>query len=313
MHNSASSENIKRIVIALGGNALGNNPEEQKKLLTIVLMKIIPFIKRNYEVIITHGNGPQVGMINLAFEKSFNNKEIPLMPITECTAMSQGYIGFHIEYILRKLLQKEKIKKEVVTVLTEVEVDIKDNAFKNPTKPIGAFYTKEESINLAKSNKNIYIEDAGRGYRKVVASPIPLKIFGIKTIDCLLKNNHIVIACGGGGIPVSKNKEISAVIDKDLASSLLAKELKADLFIVLTNISNVFLNYNNPNALALEKIKVNEIEKYLKENHFAKGSMYPKVQAAINFTKATGNKSYITDINNLNNILYEKNCTVIYK
>lgn len=301
-----------RIVIALGGNALGKNPKEQKNLLEKNLINLIPLAK-DHELIITHGNGPQVGMINLAFERSANESEIALMPIAECTAMSQGYIGYHIENILRKILLENKIDKEVATILTEVEVNPNEDAFINPTKPIGSFYSKEDALKLAQITNNVYKEDAGRGYRRVIASPKPLFIHNIKTIDCLLKNNHIVIACGGGGIPISTITDVNAVIDKDLASSLLAKDLNADLFIILTNVSGAILNYNTDTASLITKISVEEMQKHLVNNCFAKGSMYPKVKSAIDFTNITGKKSIITNLENINNALEEKECTVIYK
>lgn len=302
-----------RIVIALGGNALGKNPQEQKNLLKEALVNFIPLIKDDNEIIITHGNGPQVGMINLAFERSANENEIALMPIAECTAMSQGYIGYHIENVLRSILVDETIDKEIVTILTEVDVDPTEEAFSNPTKPIGSFYTKEEADKLSKTTNNVYKEDAGRGYRRVIASPKPLKIHNTNTIDCLLKNNHIVIACGGGGIPISNDEDVNAVIDKDLASSLLAQELNADLFIILTNVDGIMLDYNTDREVMVNKISVDDANAYLDKGYFAKGSMFPKVKAAINFTTNTGNNSIITDLDNIKDLYDGKNCTVIYK
>lgn len=306
---------MSRIVIAFGGNALGNNPKEQQMLIKKSLHNIVPLLKKKHEIIISHGNGPQVGIINLAFEDSYENEDIPYMPLPECTAMSQGYIGYHLEKGLREILKKENIKKKVATIITEVVVDKDDPSFKNPTKPIGPFYSKRMADKLSNLSGEKYVEDAGRGYRKVVASPKPLEIVQIKTIKDLLKSGHIVIAGGGGGVPISAGVEkgMNAVIDKDLLSSLMAVKLKADALIILTNIKQAQINYNTPNAKNIGFTTVKEMKKYIDENQFAKGSMLPKVEAAINFVQKTGKTAIITDLNNLEGALQGKDATIIKK
>ena len=306
---------MSKIVIALGGNALGNNPLEQQKLIKKAVNKIIPFIKEGHDIILTHGNGPQVGVINLAFEDSYENKDIPYMPFPECTAMSQGYIGYHLQKKMRESLKENGINKNVTTIITEVIVDKKDKAFENPTKPVGPFYSKEMAEKMMNKTKEIYKEDAGRGYRKVVASPKPIEIVQINTIEKLVEEKNIVITCGGGGIPIYKEGEerASAVIDKDLASSLLAQKLNADIFIILTNIKQAEIFYGTEKAQKIDKITVEEAEKYIEEGHFAKGSMLPKIEAAISFAKNTNGKSIITALDNIENVFTEKEITQIIK
>ena len=305
-----------RIVIALGGNALGKNPKEQQELISGTVKNIIPLIKEGHEIILGHGNGPQVGIINLAFENSCNDDDIPYMPLAECTAMSQGYIGFHLQKGLRMALQEENIDKKVVTLITQVKVDANDPSFKSPTKPVGPFYNEKEAKELMAKTGDKYIEDAGRGYRKVVASPKPLEIVEIKTINDLLNTGHIVIAGGGGGVPIfsqNENKGATAVIDKDLLCSLMAEKLNADKLIILTNINQAEINYNTPEAKKLGKVSVSEMEEYIKEGHFAKGSMLPKVEACIDFVNKTGNSAIITGLDNLNNALNGIDATIIEK
>ena len=306
---------MSKYVIALGGNALGNNPKEQQALIKKAVKNIVPLIKNNDDVIISHGNGPQVGVINLAFEDSYENKDIPYMPFPECTAMSQGYIGYHLQKGLRDILEDEGIEKEIITVVTQVVVDKQDPSFKNPTKPVGHFYSEKIAKELMEETGEVYVEDAGRGYRKVVASPKPLEIVEIETIRDLVNNGHIVIACGGGGIPIYKQNEAkgaNAVIDKDLASSLMAQELDADTLIILTNIKQAELNYGKPDAKKLGKIPVSLAMSYLEQGEFAKGSMGPKVEAAINFVKSGKNKkAIITALDNLDNALKGIDATII--
>lgn len=300
-----------KIVIALGGNALGNTPEEQQENIKNTISKMTQLIKDN-DIIITHGNGPQVGIINLAFESSSKNGEIPYMPLVECGSMSQGYIGYHIEKALRDLLTQNNIDKKVATILTLVEVDKNDSSLKDPSKPIGLFYTKEEAEYLSSKNNEKFIEDSGRGYRKVVASPKPSTILEIDTIKYLLENNHIVITCGGGGIPILNSETIigvNGVIDKDKASSLLAKEINADKLIILTTVNKVYLNYNKPNQKEIDQLSVDEAYKYINEEQFSKGSMLPKIEAAIEFVKDTKKLAYITTLDNINNL---DNGTIIY-
>lgn len=306
---------MSRIVIAFGGNALGKNPIEQQELINKAITNLVPLIKDGHEIIISHGNGPQVGIINLAFEDSFENKDIPYMPLPECTAMSQGYIGFHLQKGLRNRLLEKGINKKIVTIISQVTVDKNDDSFKNPSKPIGPFYDRKMAEKLAETSGEKYIEDAGRGYRKVVASPKPLKIIEIETIKDLLNSGNIVIAGGGGGIPVYDDdnyKSANAVIDKDAVSALMAIELKADKLIILTDVKQASLNYGKPNEEKIGSITINEAKKYLQEGHFAKGSMEPKIVSAIDFVEKTGNSAIITELDNLQDALLNKNVTEIH-
>lgn len=308
---------MARIVIAFGGNALGNNPKEQQALIKKSVKDLVTLIKNDNEIVISHGNGPQVGVINLAFEDSYENKDIPYMPFPECTAMSQGYIGYHLQKGLRDLLDDEGIEKRIVTLVTQVLVDRNDPSFKNPSKPVGPFYSKKTAEELMAQTGEVYIEDAGRGYRKVVASPKPLKIVEIDTIKDLVSTGHIVIACGGGGIPIFKQNEAkgaNAVIDKDLASSLMAENLDADVLVILTNISQAQIHFGKPDAQKLGKISVLEAQKYMDEGEFLKGSMAPKIEAAIKFVKGhPERRAIITELKNLLPSLDGVNATEIYE
>ena len=285
---------MARYVVSLGGNALGNNAEEQKKALIKVAEAITDLIINNNEVAIVHGNGPQVGMINLAFETS---KETPNMPFPECGAMSEGYIGYHIQNALYNSLKEKNFNKSVSTIVTQVLVDPNDPLFLNPSKPIGSFYSKEEADNIAKEKGYTMKEDAGRGYRRVVPSPLPIDIIEKESIKALLKDGQVVICAGGGGIPVinkdNKLEGVAAVIDKDYASAKLADLINADYLVILTAVDNVYINYRKDNEKKLENISTNELEQYLNEGHFAKGSMYPKVQACLNFAKSGNNKTAV--------------------
>lgn len=306
---------MSRIVIAFGGNALGNNPKEQQALIKKAVKNVVPLIKEGHEIIIGHGNGPQVGIINLAFEDSYQNEDIPYMPFPECTAMSQGYIGYHLQKGLRDVLEDEGIERKIVTIITQVVVDRDDQSFKNPSKPVGPFYSKKMADRLMEESGEKYIEDAGRGYRKVVASPKPIEIIEIETIKDLLNTGHIVIAGGGGGIPIYKQNEskgANAVIDKDLLSALMAIELKADFLVILTNVKQAELNYGTDYASKLGSISVTQANEYIKEGHFAKGSMLPKIQAALNFVEQSGNRAVITSLNNLNNAILGIDVTEIH-
>ncbi len=306
---------MSRIVIAFGGNALGNNPKEQQALIKKAVKNVVPLIKAGHEIIIGHGNGPQVGVINLAFEDSYENEDIPYMAFPECTAMSQGYIGYHLQKGLRDVLEEDGLEKKIVTIVTQVVVDRNDLSFKNPTKPVGPFYSKKIAEKLMAESGEKYIEDAGRGYRKVVASPKPIEIIEIETIKDLLNTNHIVIAGGGGGIPIYKQNEAkgaNAVIDKDLLCSLMAMELKADMLVILTNVNQAELNYGTDHATIIGSISTSEAKQYIEEGHFAKGSMLPKIQAALNFVETTGNRAVITSLNNLENAITGVNVTEIH-
>ena len=307
---------MSKIVIAFGGNALGNNPKEQQALIKKAVKNVVPLVKEGHQIIIGHGNGPQVGVINLAFEDSYANEDIPYMPFPECTAMSQGYIGYHLQKGLRDVLEEEGLEKKIVTIVTQVVVDKLDPSFKNPTKPVGPFYSKRMAEKLMAESGEKYIEDAGRGYRKVVASPKPLEIVEIETVKDLIKTGHIVIAGGGGGVPIYKQNEAkgaNAVIDKDLVSALMAKELDADRLIILTNVEQAQLHYGTPQATKVGSISLEEARQYVEEGHFAKGSMLPKIQAAMNFVEATGKKAVITSLTNLKNALDGINVTEIHK
>lgn len=287
---------MSRIVVALGGNALGNNPEEQLGLLENTAKIIVKLITLGHDVILTHGNGPQVGQISLAMEYSHSGINTPYMPFAECGSMSQGYIGYQLQQVLENELKKQHIAKSCVTVITQVLVDAKDQAFKNPTKPVGAFYSKEEAKKIAKEKKQTFVSDAGRGFRRVVPSPKPIDILEKKAIKLLVDNGVIVIATGGGGIPVIKDKKtnnykgVDAVIDKDKTASLMAKELNADMLLILTAIPKVCLNFNQENELPLNEMTVAEAKQYIKRNEFAPGSMLPKIEACIDFVKDDSTK-----------------------
>ncbi len=279
----------KKIVIALGGNALGKNLEEQKEKVKITASAIADLVQEGHNVVVSHGNGPQVGMIHnamLLWKKNDATSSDPQLDVS--VAMSQGYIGFDLEAAIRAELANRGIKKDVATVLTQVIVDTNDKAFTTPTKPIGSFMSKEEADVAIKKGLNV-VEDAGRGYRQVVASPHPVDIAEISSIKTLFEAGHIVIACGGGGIPVIKEgnalKGVPAVIDKDFASATMATLLKADCLIILTAVEKVAINFNKENQQWLSKLNVEEAKKYIEEGHFAKGSMLPKIEAGIEFVE----------------------------
>lgn len=280
---------MKRIVIALGGNALGNTSEEQLERVRITAEAVVNLVKDKYEVIVCHGNGPQVGMINLAFEKGHEAGIVPEMYLPECTAMSQGYIGYHLQQAIDQALVKNGINDTVViTMLTQVIVDPKDPAFENPTKPIGGYYIEEEANRLMAETGQNYVEDSGRGYRRVVPSPQPVSIYERISLNTLINANHVVIAGGGGGIPVVKESDgsyhgVAAVVDKDLAAEKIAELVDADAFVILTAVDRVSLHFGKPDQKDLDQITLEEAEQYVKEGHFAAGSMLPKVKAAMKF------------------------------
>ena len=277
---------MSRIVVSLGGNALGKNPKEQKELLKDIAVHIVELIKDGHEIVIAHGNGPQVGMINLAFSESSST---PDMPFPECGAMSQGYIGYHLQNSIGNELSKQKIEKSIAAIVTQVIVDEKDPAFQRPTKPIGSFYTLEESQELEKTMGFKMIEDSGRGYRRVVPSPMPIDVKEKEMIKSLLKDNHIVITVGGGGIPVIEKGYslvgVPAVIDKDNASAKLAEIIDADILIILTAVDNVYINFGKENEEALCDVTIERLQELIKQKQFAEGSMLPKIKASINFAK----------------------------
>lgn len=284
---------MSRIVIALGGNALGNTPAEQERKIDEACPALVGLISEGHEIIISHGNGPQVGMISLAFEKaSGQESNVPSMPLPECTAMSQGYIGYHLQKGIYKELLRRNMPWQVASVVTQTLVDPHDSAFFNPTKPIGAFYGEESAKEMMRLDPKLQMkEDSGRGWRRVVPSPSPIDIVEKKSILNLLDNEYIVIASGGGGIPVIKNADgslsgVDAVIDKDFASAKLAEVVGADYLFILTAVERVCIDFGKPNEKELYTMTVSEAEAYTKEGHFAQGSMRPKVEAAISFVKS---------------------------
>ena len=303
---------MAKYVISLGGNALGNNPEEQKQALVKVAEAITGLIMDHHEVAIVHGNGPQVGMINLAFETS---KETPNMPFPECGAMSEGYIGFHIQNALYNSFKQNNINKSVVTLITQVLVDPKDPLFLSPSKPIGSFYNKEEAERISKEKGYTMKEDAGRGYRRVVPSPLPIDIIEKESIKSLLNNGQVVICAGGGGIPVIKQDNklegVAAVIDKDYASAKLAELIDADYLVILTAVDYVSINYKKENEMVLTNATKEMMQRYLEEGHFAKGSMYPKVQAVLNFVNNTNKVAVIASLDNAKEAFKLKAGTII--
>lgn len=307
----------KKIVIALGGNALGNSPKEQLDLVKVTAKNIVDLVEAGNKVIVTHGNGPQVGMINLAMEVSHQESDTPEMPFAECGAMSQGYIGYHLQQSIQKELVKRSMRRNCLTVITQVEVDKEDPAFNHPTKPIGSFYSKEEAEELEKNKGYHMVEDAKRGYRRVVASPKPMKIVELRTIKDLLNKGNIVIACGGGGIPVVKYrngyKGIDAVIDKDRTSARLALDLKADVLLILTAVDQVSINYKEEDEEKLKVITVKEAKEYIKEKEFAEGSMLPKVEACIDFASKAKGYALITSLKKAKLALEGKTGTIIKK
>ena len=291
---------MSKIVIAIGGNALGNSPEKQLNLLEGVAKIIVELVKNGNKIVLTHGNGPQVGQIFLAMDYShLGEVKTPSMPFPECGSMSQGYIGYQLQQCLQDELERQKVVKNCATLITQVLVDPNDEAFNNPSKPIGRFYTKEEADKIVAEKGYTFIEDAGRGYRRVVPSPKPIDIIEKNVIEQLVDNDNIVIAVGGGGIPVIKTDKIEllegveAVIDKDRSASLLAKKINADTLLILTAVDKVCLNYNTENVKELDTLTVKEAETYINEGHFAKGSMLPKVEACIDFVKDNNNRKAI--------------------
>ncbi len=302
-----------RYVVSLGGNALGNNAEEQKLLVSNVAKYIVKLMKDGHEVVIVHGNGPQVGMINNAFSEA---KGVPDMPFPECGAMSQGYIGFHLQNALQNELKSQKVKRNVATIVTQVVVDKNDPLFQNPTKPVGSFMSKEEAEIVAKEKGYTMKEDAGRGYRRVVPSPLPIDIEEKEIISTLVKNGDVVICAGGGGIPVIRENEklegVAAVIDKDYASALVAELVGADYLVILTAIDNVCINYKQPDEKKLGKVSLDEMKEYMKGDYFAKGSMYPKVNACVKFlTRCPGKTAVIAALENAALAFEEKSGTII--
>ena len=293
----------KRIVIALGGNALGKNLPEQAIAVQNTARAIVDLLEQGNEVVVVHGNGPQVGMIANAMTeltRSDPEKYIPC-PLSVCGAMSQGYIGYDLQNALREEMECRGIDHGVTTVLTQVEVDQNDPAFANPTKPIGSFMTLEEAEDLKANRGYDFVEDAGRGYRRVVASPKPKRIVELDTIECLVDHDHVVVCCGGGGIPVIQTgvhnhlKGAAAVIDKDFAAELLAESLDADYLVILTAVEKVAVNFGKPDQLWLDELTPAEAREYIGQGQFAPGSMLPKVEACVKFAESKpGRNALIT-------------------
>lgn len=310
----------KRLVIALGGNALGNNPKEQLELVKNTASTIVDLVEEGYDVVIGHGNGPQVGMVNLAFEYAHNNDgKTPAMPFPECGAMTQGYIGYHLQQAVQRELAMRNINKPCAAIVTQVVVDENDAAFQNPTKPVGMFYSKEDAERIAAETGYTFVEDAGRGYRRVVPSPIPSKIVELPVVEQLVDMHSVIITVGGGGIPVVEKgigdyEGVAAVIDKDRASAKLALDLKADMLVILTAVEKVAINFNKPDQKNLDQMTVAEARQYITEGHFAPGSMLPKVESCISFVENTnGGCALITSLEKAREALQGKTGTMLVK
>ncbi|MBT2733036.1 carbamate kinase [Carnobacterium sp. ISL-102] len=309
----------KRIIVALGGNAILStdaSAQAQEKALADTAEKLAVLVEQGNELIISHGNGPQVGNLLLQ-QAATDSNENPAMPLDTCVAMTQGSIGYWMQKALRHALKERGITKEVATILTEVVVDENDPAFKNPTKPIGPFLTEDEAKKTA--SKAVYKEDAGRGWRKVVPSPKPININETAIVKLLVEQGIITISTGGGGVPViEKNgrlEGVEAVIDKDFASEKLAELIDADLFIILTGVDNVYINFNKPDQKMLEKVTTSKLKQYIEEGQFAPGSMLPKVEAAIMFAEQSKKhgETIITSLENLTNVIENNGGTRVVK
>ncbi len=310
---------MKKIVIALGGNALqdGNKDataEAQLEIVRETVKHLADIIEDGNIITVTHGNGPQVGRIVIQNEVA--SDVTPAMPFDVCGAMSQGMIGYHMQQALGDELNRRGMDKPVATIVTQVVVEKEDPAFSNPTKPIGPFYSQEEAIKLREEKGYDMIEDSGRGYRRVVASPEPKRIVEIKTIKTLLENHNVVITVGGGGIPVIEEegmlKGVAAVIDKDLASQRLAEDIDADILVMLTAVERVAINFGKPNQRDLDRVNTEDMKKYAEEGHFAPGSMLPKVLAGIRFVESRpGRKAIITSLDKAKDAIKGLSGTII--
>ena len=310
---------MAKIVVALGGNALGKSPQEQLELVKNTAKSLVGLITKGHEIVISHGNGPQVGSINLGLNYAAEHDQGPAFPFAECGAMSQAYIGYQLQESLQNELHSIGIDKQVVTLVTQVEVDAGDPAFNSPSKPIGLFYTKEEAHRIQQEKGYQFVEDAGRGYRRVVPSPQPISIIELKSIKTLIENDTLVIAAGGGGIPVIREqhdsfKGIDAVIDKDKTSALLGADIHCDQLIILTAIDYVYINYHTDKQQALKTTNIDTLKTYIEEEQFAKGSMLPKIESAISFIENNPNGSVlITSLSQLDAALEGKIGTLITK
>ena len=308
----------KKVVIALGGNALGKDIEEQKAAVANTAKVIVDLAQQGLDIIVTHGNGPQVGMIQNAMDNlTITQENYKQIPLPTSVAMSQGYIGIDLQNAIKYELYSRNIDGKVSTILSQVEVDKDDPAFENPTKPIGRFLTKEEAEENEKNGIHC-MEDAGRGYRVVVASPMPKRIRELETIKTLVDAGHIVITCGGGGIPVvneeGKLVGCNAVIDKDNASSLLASQMGADFLVILTAVEKVAINFGKENQEWLSDLTVDQAKEYIAQEQFAKGSMLPKIEAAIRFAESgEGRRTLITLLDKAADGIAGKTGTVIHQ
>ncbi|MDM8332853.1 carbamate kinase [Limosilactobacillus pontis] len=307
---------MAKVVVALGGNALGKSPEEQLKLVKNTASSLIGLIDAGNQVVISHGNGPQVGAINLGMNFAAENGKTAAFPFPECGAMSQGYIGYHLQQSLQNELHKRWMNKNVATIVTQIAVDPQDPAFDNPSKPVGDFYTKEQAEQIEKEKGYTFKEDAGRGYRQVVPSPLPKKIMELNSINTLIESGALVIAGGGGGVPVIMTDDglqgVPAVIDKDRSSALLADQISADKLIILTAVDYVYVNYGKPDEKALKTLTIDEAHKYMDEKQFAAGSMLPKIEACLSFVEGHPEReAIITSLNGLDDALAGKVGTVI--
>ncbi|ATQ35579.1 carbamate kinase [Mesoplasma entomophilum] len=310
---------MAKIVVAIGGNALGNNPEEQKLIVKNTAKHLVDFIEQNNDLIIVHGNGPQVGMINNGFEVANKTDEKnPIVDFPECGAMSQGYIGYHLQQAITNELNIRKIKKSVASIVTQTLVDKNDLAFKDPTKPIGSFMDEQTAKKMASLNNWNVKEDAGRGWRRVIASPKPISIIEKNMISKLVDDGFILIAAGGGGVPVIEENNfiqgVAAVIDKDFAAAKIAELCNADSLIILTAVDRVLINYNKANQSSIKEMNIKLAEQYILENQFASGSMLPKVQAAMAFVKSSNGKpAYIGSLDKVAAVLKGESGTKITK
>ncbi|MEE6670436.1 carbamate kinase [Limosilactobacillus fermentum] len=308
---------MAKVVVALGGNALGKSPEEQLKLVKNTASSLIGLIQAGNQVVISHGNGPQVGQINLGMDFAAQNGKTAAFPFPECGAMSQGYIGYHLQQSLQNELHQRGMGKDVVTTVTQVVVDPGDPAFENPTKPVGDFYTKEQAAQIEQEKGYTFVEDAGRGYRQVVPSPLPKRIVELNSIETLIENGTLVIAAGGGGVPVVEEggalTGVPAVIDKDRSSALLADNVDADQLIILTAVDYVYINYNQPDEQKLTELSQAQAQELIDAGQFPAGSMLPKIQACLSFVKGhPERKAIITSLAGLDQALEGKLGTVIH-
>jgi carbamate kinase len=314
----------KLVIVAIGGNSLvrdngRDSVQDQYEAVQETAMNIADMVQEGYNVVVTHGNGPQVGFGLRRSEIANETAGMPDVPLVNCVADTQGGIGYQIQQALTNEFTKRGIKKKVATIITQVEVDINDPNFENPTKPVGSFFSLEQAEEMKLEHPEwIFIEDSGRGYRRVVPSPKPIDIVEKEAIKSLVEAGYVVIAAGGGGIPVIKTREkeylgVDAVIDKDFATSLLAEQVNAETLIITTGVPRVCINFGKPNQLALEKITVEETKQYVLENHFAPGSMLPKIEASLSFLENGGKKVVITNPESLQDAINEKQGTHIVK